>query len=100
MRDMFACVHKKENKPKRVQVLWVSLTFADIYKNIFRIDKDYQKKWMNSTDVRVHVSKSVSLYNAAVHFKTSTQDLKSTHTLFCLFVFGLDIFLNLYFKIN
>lgn len=35
MRGMFACVHKKENKPKRVQVLWVSLTFTDIYKNIF-----------------------------------------------------------------
>lgn len=55
---------------------------------------------MNSTDVRVQVSRSVSLYNAAVHFKTwtSTQDLKSKHTLFCLFLFGLDIFLNLYFK--
>lgn len=57
---------------------------------------------MNSTDVRVHVSKSVSFHNAAVHFKTwtSTHDLKSTHTLFCLFVFDLDIFLNFYFKIN
>lgn len=32
---MFACVHKKENKPKCAQVLWVSFTFTNIYKKIF-----------------------------------------------------------------